>query len=502
MSTTSTAATSNKWLVLVAMTGSLSMVVLDQTVVTVALPSMSRELPLSATGEQWVVNAYVLALATLVAFGGRLGDLFGGVRIFQLGVLLFFLASAGCGLAPRGDLGEPWLIACRALQGAGAALMTPVSAVIVIAAFGVAERGRAMAVYAGIGQVFLAVGPLVGGILTQTVSWRAVFWLNVPVGLAALVVVHVARPENVRRSGSIAPGSVLLLIGGLGATVLAVQQASRWSWTSPITLAVLAAGLVLTAVFVRTQAVVPDPLVDVRLLRRRPFLGDVAVSGLVQFGLLAVVLYGSLYLQDLLRFRPVRTGLAVLALILPITVAAQIGGSWYDRSGVRPPVLTGLVFSVVGLLAWTAALPRLTYWLQVPGMVLTGLGLGLTISPTTTDSLGRVAPVERAQASGLLQTVRQLGGTLGVAVIGAVVLGLERAGTRSPSPHRAADAIAVGFAASAVAFAVAVLVGYGLLSRERVTQTGGGADDHRNLGPPQPSTGSAADRPPPGPAVG
>lgn len=174
----------------------------------------------------------------------------------------------------------------------------------------------------------------------------------------------------------------------------------------------------------------------------------------------------------MLGLTPIGTGLAVLALILPVTVAAQVGGRWYDRAGVRAPVLTGLAVSFAGLLAWAAALPWLSYPLQVPGMILTGVGLGLTISPTNTDALGRVEPFERGQASGLLQTIRQLGGTLGVAVISAVVLGLEGAGTRSPSPQRAADAIAIGFVISAVAFAVALVIGWWLLSRDRVTGDG------------------------------
>jgi MFS family permease len=181
-----------RWLVLVAMTGSLSMIMLDQTVVSVALPSMARELPLTPHGQQWVVNAYVLALAALVALGGRAADLLGRVRAFQIGVTLFFLASAGCAVA--------WdttsIIGFRALQGAGAALMVPVSATIVLAVFPEGERGRVMAIYAGISQVFLALGPLVGGLLTEYVTWRAVFLLNVPVGLATLALVAVAKIEN------------------------------------------------------------------------------------------------------------------------------------------------------------------------------------------------------------------------------------------------------------------------------------------------------------------
>ena len=461
--------TRNSWLVLCAMTGSLSMIMLDQTVVSVALPTMSRELPLSPTGQQWVVNAYVLALAALVALGGKLGDRFGGVTTFRLGVTVFFVASLGCGFAPHGPLGEPWIIAFRVLQGAGAALMTPASATIVTNAFPAATRGRAMAVYAGISQVFLAVGPLIGGVLTEAVSWRTVFWLNVPVGLAALVLVRVARPENVRSpAATVRAGSVVLLVLGVGTTVLAVQQAAAWGWDSPATLLSLAAGLTLSAVFVMTQLRTAEPLVEVRLFARRAFLGNVIVLGLVQFGLLAVVLFGSLYLQDLLGLSPLAAGLGVLPLILPITVAAQLGGRWYDRSGVRRPVLTGLAVATVGLAGWAAALPQLGYVLQVPGMVITGVGLGLVASPTNTDALGRVTRAERSQASGLVQTVRQIGGTLGVAIIGAVVLGIEREGTRTPVPQQAADAITVGFVLAAVVFAAALVMGFLLLPRDRV----------------------------------
>ena len=461
-------APANRWLVLVAMTGSLSMIMLDQTVVTVALPAMSDDLGLRPAGQQWVVNAYVLALTALVAFGGKLGDRFGGVRTFRLGVTGFFVASALCGLAPAGGLGEAWIVAARALQGRGGG------------ADGADLRGHR---HLGLPRAGARPRdgrlcrhqpdlprdrPLIGGALTEAVSWRAVFFLNVPVGIAALVLVAIAKPAQATRPGRIRPGALALLVGGLGATVLAVQEAAGWGWDSPLTLVVLGAGVAATATFVVTQARVPDPLVDVGLLRRKAFLGDVAVNGLVQFGLLAAVLHSSLYLQDLLHFSPLTTGLAVLAMVLPITVAAQLGGRWFDRAGVRPPVLAGLTISTLGMLAWTLALPYLSYPLQVPGMVLTGFGLGLTISPTNTDALSRVGAAQRSQASGVLQTVRQLGGTLGVAVVGAVVLGIEHRGTRGPDPQAAADAIAAGFAVSTAAFAVALLVAIRLLARERV----------------------------------
>jgi len=461
--------TGGRWLVLIAMTGSLAMIMLDQTVVTVALPSMSRELPLTAGGQQWVVNAYVLAMAALVALGGRLGDRLGGVTTFRIGVTVFFVASLACGFAPPGDMGQTWIIAARALQGAGAALMMPVSTSIVVDAFGDGERGRAMAVYTGVSQVFLAVGPLLGGALTESVSWRTVFWLNVPVGIAALVMVRIARPDDTRQRGAvIRPGSVALLVLGVSATVLAIQQSSTWTWASPATLVLLVAGAALTTAFVVSQRRSRQPLVDVRLFGHPAFRGDVIVLGLVQFGLLAVILYSSLYLQDLLHLSPILSGLAILPLILALALAAQLGGRWYDRAGVRTPVLSGLVVALVGLVAWAASLPLLGYPLQVPGMVLTGFGLGLLMSPTNTDALAQLPVADRSQAAGIVQTVRQLGGTVGVAVIGAVVLSLEPHGTMGGG-GAAADAIAVGFLVAAGVFALAFLAGWILLARGRPT---------------------------------
>lgn len=477
----------HRWLVLVAMTGALGMVMLDQTVVAVALPTMGRELPLSPTGQQWVLNAYVLAMAATVAVGGTLGEKFGGVRVFRVGVALFSLASAACGLAPEGDLGGPVLIAARVVQGFGAALMVPVSAVIVMNTFSTRERGRAMAAYVGISQLFLATGPLVGGLLTETISWRAVFWLNLPVGLLALILVRISRPANIARPDErIRPFSVLLLVAAIGATVVAVQQAGVWSWTSPLTLSLLVGGLALGVVFVLLQLRSRSPLIEVRLFAAPGFTPAVVVAGLVQFAMLGVVLFNSIYLQHLLDVPPLQAGLAVLPLIVPITVGAQIAGRWYDRSGVRPPAITGLLVATVGMAVWTVALPMLTYVGQVPGMVLTGLGIGLATSPTNTDALGRARPDQTNQASGLNQTMRQVGGTLGVACISAVVALAGSWQMSANSRQESADAIALGFATAAAVFAVAAFIGWRGLSRIRLTDASGSAATPAAV-PPTPS---------------
>jgi len=187
----------NKWLTLIAMTGSLSMIFIDQTVVSVALPVMQRDFAISQTGLQWIVNAYVLALAATVALGGRLGDVYGRVHAFVVGVILFAVASTVCGLAPN----EFVLIGARVFQGVAAALMIPSSAAIVIDSFDIHERGKAMAIYVGVAQAFLAVGPLLGGFLTEYLSWRWVFWINIPVGALAIILTFISKPQETRTKG-------------------------------------------------------------------------------------------------------------------------------------------------------------------------------------------------------------------------------------------------------------------------------------------------------------
>src|ERR1700753_1136375 len=229
------AASSRRWWVLATMTGALSMIMIDQTVVSVALPTMQRDLGLSVAGVQWVVNAYLLVLAVLVALGGRVADLLGAERTFRAGSALFVLASALCGLAGSGT----WIIAARGLQGVGAAMMVPSTGALIINTFDARERGKAMGIYSGISMVFLALGPLVGGLLTQGVSWRAVFYINLPIGIAIVLASRFTLPHRPRPRISRAAidwTGIPLLIGGLGTLVLGLMQGQTWGWGSPAVL--------------------------------------------------------------------------------------------------------------------------------------------------------------------------------------------------------------------------------------------------------------------------
>jgi EmrB/QacA subfamily drug resistance transporter len=410
----------HRWWVLGTMTGALSMLLLDQTVVSVALPTMQHDLGVSQTGIQWVVNAYLLVLAMLVALGGRLGDIIGNERTFRIGALIFLVASAATGLAQ----GEIEVIAARGIQGAGAALMAPATGAIVMNAFPASERGKAMGIYSGISMIFLALGPLIGGLLTSGVSWRAVFFVNLPVGLVMLALAHVTLPRGKAAAG---PGGKLdwvgvpLLVACLGSLVLGLMQGQVWGWDSPPVLALLGAAVVLAPTFVWWERRVDEPLVHLPLFRNGNFATDSAVLAAVQFSLVGVSVFGAIWVQEVLGFSAITAGLSLLPLTLSLLVIAPLMGRVYDKIGPRVPVSAGVALMAIAL-AWMAAtLDERSYAIIVPAYVLLGCGLGMTISLSTTDAMGSAPPRQRGQASGLVQTTRQVGGTIGLAVLGAIV---------------------------------------------------------------------------------
>lgn len=409
-----------RWWVLATMTGALSMIMIDQTVVSVALPTMQRDLGLSVAGVQWVVNAYLLLLAVLVALGGRVADLLGAERTFRAGSALFVAASALCGLAGS----ETAIIAARGLQGVGAAMLVPSTGALILDSFDVRERGKAMGIYSGISMVFLALGPLVGGLLTQGVSWRAVFYVNLPVGLLVLAAAHATLPHRRRPAATLRaidwPG-LPLLIGGLGALVLALMQGQAWGWGSTAVLALLAAAVVLLPAFLWWETRAAQPLVRLGLYRRQNFGPDSLVLAGVQFALIGASVFGAIWSQHVLGFSAIRAGAGMLPLTLPLLLTAPLGGRLYDRIGPRPLLVCGSLLISAGL-AWLGLHLHLHEWTPlVPGYVAIGVGIGLTISPATTDALGAAEADERSQASGIVQTVRQVGGVIGIAVLGAIV---------------------------------------------------------------------------------
>lgn len=444
-----------RWWVLGTMTGCLSMLMLDSTVVGVALPVMGRDLGVSTTGVQWIVNAYLLSLAALVAVGGRLADLLGAERTFRIGAMVFVIASAACGLAPN----EAGIIVARAVQGAGAALMAPATSAILMRVFGPEERGRAMGIYAGISMIFLALGPLVGGTLTDAVSWRAVFFVNLPVGAVMLALARVTLPRGAapdRTQGGMDWIGVPLLVGALGALVLGLMQGSVWGWGSPVILGLLALSVVLAPAFVVWERRQARPLVEFGLLRAGSFAVVGAVLASVQFALAGVSIFGAIWVQTVLGFSPIRAGLSLLPLTVSLLITAPLAGRLYDRIGARVPLAAGGLLLAAGMGSMAAVMTRQRYGLIVPGYLAMGVGLGLTISPGSTDAMAAAPAHLRGQAAGLVQTLRQVGGTIGIAVLGAIVLHVERTGSPSEAISAAYWAAAGLLLLAAVAAALLI----------------------------------------------
>jgi EmrB/QacA subfamily drug resistance transporter len=407
-----------RWWTLAAMCFALFMIMLDNTVVNVALPSIQRDLGTSISGLEWTVNAYTLTFAVLLVTGGRLGDIYGRRRMFLFGVVVFALSSGAIGLAP----GDTWLVAGRAVQGVGAAFMMPGTLSIITNAFPPAERGKAIGTWAGVSALALAIGPVVGGALTEYVSWRAIFFLNLPVAVGAvamtLFAAHESRDETVTRRVDL-PG-IVTLSAGLTALVFALVEGNDWGWGSPGILALFAAAVVGVAAFVALESRVRTPIVDFAFLRSRTFFGSNTAALVVSFAMFAVFFFLALYMQGILGYSPVQTGVRFLPATLMVMVTAPIAGRLADRIGPRPLMTFGLVVVAVALYLMTRIGVDTGYGELLPAFLLMGFGLAITISPMSTAAMNSVSADKAGVASGILSMNRMIGGSLGVAVFGAL----------------------------------------------------------------------------------
>ncbi len=413
-----------KWWTLGAMCFALFMLMLDNTVVNVALPSIERDLGASLSSLEWTVNGYTLAFAVLLATGGRLGDIFGRRLTFLIGVTLFTLSSATAGLAPDTTA----LVASRVIQGVGGALMMPATLSIVTNAFPPAERGRAIGTWAGVSALALAIGPVLGGFLTEDVSWRAIFFINLPVGVgavvAALFVVRESRDETVGREVDYL--GVATLTGGLTALVLALIEGNSWGWGSTAIVALLAGSAVLLVAFVLVELRVKAPMVEFRLFASRNFVGSNMIALIVTFAMMAQFFFLALYMQNMLGYSPLQAGIRFLPATLMIVAIAPLAGRLTDRIGARLPIAVGLTLVTAAMVWLTQIDAATTYGTLWPSFVLMGIGMALVMSPMSTAAMNAVADAKAGIASGVLSMNRMIGGTLGVAVIGAVFAGAAR----------------------------------------------------------------------------
>ncbi|WP_181160386.1 MFS transporter [Streptomyces solincola] len=397
----------------------LGMTFADETLVGVALPTMRDDLGISGSLSHWVPNAYLLTFAVLAAAGGRFGDLVGTRRMFLLGTLGFAVASLLCGLATSGGA----LVVARAAQGAAAAAMLPQAMAIITNSFPPDRLGRAIGTYVGAASVALAVGPLLGGVLTESLGWRSVFFLNLAPAAAVLLIARVVVTPRTG-AGHGARGfdgwGLVTSVAGLGLLVTAVMQSTEWHPTT--VLALLAAGVLLLCGFARTETRRAEPLVDVRLLAGRRFLGSAVMVFCAQFSFLAAVLYGAMYVQDALRLGPAAAGLAMLPAMVPTLLLAPATGALSRRLGARPLTIVGAMGAALGFSLMAVATEAEVYWPFGAALLVWGISIPLVYNPALSVAMSAPPTARRGGTSGLLEMCLQIGGTLGTAVVGATLL--------------------------------------------------------------------------------
>jgi EmrB/QacA subfamily drug resistance transporter len=457
--------TKNRWIALYVLCAGVLMIVLDVTIVNVALPSIKEDLGFSQSSLAWVVNAYLIAFGGLLLLAGRLGDLIGQRRVFLSGVALFTLASLLCALAQSAGM----LIAARFVQGVGGALTSAVVLGIIVTMFPEPrEQAKAIGVYSFVASAGGSIGLLAGGALTEAINWHWIFFVNVPVGVVtALLAIRLVedRPGIGVGAGADLPGATLLT-AGLMLGVYVILEVDQQGWGSAQTLALGAVSIALLAAFVARQARIANPLMPLRLFRSRNVAGANAVMGLWTVGMFGMFFLGALYLQQILGYDPLQVGLA----FLPVTAVMGVLSLRYaepliTRFGPRATLIPGLLCVATGLVLFTQASTDAEYVTDIfPVMALLGLGAGLAAPALMTLAMSGATPSDSGLASGLVNTTVQVGGAIGLAVLATLASertdGLRAAGEPAASALNAGFHVAylVGAALVAVAIVIAVTV--------------------------------------------
>lgn len=408
-----------RWWILIAVGVGGGLILLDETVLGVALPSLRRDLGMSQTTSHWVINAYFLAFAGFAAAGGKLADLIGLRRMMLGSIITFGLASLAAGFAENAT----WLITARTVQGFAAAVIYPATLGMITAAFPKEQHGMAIGYLASIGTTFLMAGPVVGGFFTEILSWRWIFWVNVPMAVTVVCVILAAWSDPPRRAepSRIALYEFPMLMVGIGLIVFAIMQSGDWGWRDPVIPASLVAGLVVILVFIALESHRKAPLIDVVLFRNLGFTACNFVFFTSQYIKITVVVFIALYLQHVLGLTPMTAGLCLLVAMVGSPLMSSVAGRLGDKYGVRLPALGGLIGVGLSLLWITALLGADKYGLLVPGLFLWGFALQFCFVPTGHAVMKAVPAEKQGQAGGIITTVRLLGGTFGMAVNGTVL---------------------------------------------------------------------------------
>ena len=443
------AAENRKWLTLAAVSFGLFMIMLDNTVVNVALPSIQRDLDTGLSELEWIVTGYALTFASLMLVGGKVADAYGRRLIFVVGIAVFTIASLLCGMSTSAEM----LIGSRVLQGAGAALMNPATLSIIAATFPPRERGTAIGIWAGTSALALAIGPLVGGLITEHANWNWIFFINVPIGIlgiaASFLLIDESRDETHERLDL--PGLFTSALG-LFALTYGLIEANTYGWTSSRILGAFLLASVALVAFVVLEKRQRAPMLPLELFRNRTYTGANLVMLLVALAMFGVFFFVSLYMQNILGYSAVQAGASFLPMTLLIVLVAPIAGKTSDRVGSRGLMTGGMILLAVQLLLFSRLGPDATFWNLLPALLIGGVGMAMTMTPSAAAATRNV-PVDKAGVgSAVLNCARQVGGTMGVAIMGAIVAG--EAGGR-----RTVDAFMDGFQAALTVAAAIALVG-------------------------------------------
>jgi EmrB/QacA subfamily drug resistance transporter len=414
--TSSTQSRSRAWTLAIVSIG-LFMVVLDNLVVNVALPSIHRELDASIQALEWTVNAYVLAYAVLLLTGAALGDRFGRKRWFIAGIGLFTVSSAAAALSPTIGL----LIAARAAQGVGAAIATPLTLTLLAEAFPAQQRGLALGVWSGISGVAVALGPLVGGAVVQLSSWQWIFWINVPIGAVLVPLAAAKLTESHGPARKIDLRGLSLASSGLFGIIYGLVRSQSQGWGATEVVVALTVGVVLVLAFIVNELREPEPMLPMRFFANRGFAVTNAVSLAMYFGMFGSIFFLSQFLQNVLHNSPLQAGVKLLVWTGATMIVSPLAGFFSERYGSRPFMVGGLALQAIAL-GWLASLASTTqsYSSMIAPFILAGAGMALVFAPAANAVLSSVRTHETGQASGATNAIRELGGVLGIAVLATV----------------------------------------------------------------------------------
>jgi len=409
-----------KWFVFIAASMAFGSIMLDETVVATALPTIQKDLSMSLVASHWIINSYLLVIAGFIAVGGKLGDIIGYRVLFTAGVLIFGISSFAAGFAESTFT----LLTARAVQGIGGAIIFPASMAILALTFPPSQRGFAMGIYGAVGSIMLGIGPLLGGYFTDAFSWRWIFWINVPVSIVVIAMFLSSWKEPVFKT--VRPKidflGLILLVLGTGSLVLAIMQGAEWGWKSEIIIGLFVISALLLTLFTITELKIKQPLIELDLFNNSTFSSANLLIYTGQFTKTAVIVFGALYFQQALKMDPLKAGLALMPAMIPVGIMAIVAGRATDRFGPRGPSLFGLFLGSLSLILMGFTVGNDSYLLLIPTLFVWGATMPFIFAPALIAVMNSVPEVKQGQASGIVLTSQILGAAIGLAILSAILL--------------------------------------------------------------------------------